>query len=278
MKINLSQLKLRQWVFLGTFALLLVMGLSQFLPATSQTMQNSLGTPVNLSQLKVATPSACTGLPPTPEFLSQFAQIQKLYKTDFTQFQQLLTEVVSTNNNIGGSIVHFPNGDKQVFRGSILAKNLPCLEQLTKEKGVKTIVNLFTGALIPEWELSTEEEKAFDHMGGESYIHILRFSDQPKPEDNYTMADVKARLTQIVWLIAAAPGNVMIHCVGGIHRTGEVYGVLQKCVNKVSIDQVIDNYIKHAGGTMENNLEYREVDIEVLRSFDCTTLDFKAKT
>lgn len=277
MKINLFQLKLKPWILIGTLALFVIIGLSYFFPATSQTVQNSFHTSVNLSQLEVAAPSACTGLPPTSEFLSQFTQIQELYKTDFTQFQQLLTEVISKNNNIGGSIVHFPSGDKQVFRGSILAKNLPCLEQLIKEQGVKTVINLFTGNLIPEWELATEEVKAFDHMGGESYIHILRFSDQPKPEDNYTMADVKERLIQIVRLIAVASGNVMIHCVGGIHRTGEVYGVLQKCVNKVPIDQVVDNYIKHAGGTTENNPEYREIDIEVLRSFDCRTLNLEAK-
>jgi protein tyrosine/serine phosphatase len=157
-----------------------------------------------------------------------------------------------------------------VFRSSILARNPACLEQLVKTRGVRTIVNLYSGDLIAEGPLAAEEADAFTRVGGHSYIRILGLSDYPTPTES--IADIQARIASAIELIRAAPGNVLVHCVGGIHRTGEVYGILQKCFNRLPMEAIQRDYVHHAGGAIEGNPEYRAVDVDIIRSFDCRRL------
>ncbi|MFM7578954.1 MAG: tyrosine-protein phosphatase [Microcystaceae cyanobacterium] len=232
------------------------------------------GTATNLDTLALPIPSSCTTLPPTAEFLQQQEEFKTLYhQPDFSLFQQALANNAAQYNNLGGSLVQFPQGQKQVFRGSILSNSPDCLQQLVKEKGVKTIVNLYSGNLINEDQLANQERDFFQKLGGDNYLHILNFSDSPDPNKNQTLATIKDRIAQIIQAIAASPGNIYVHCVGGIHRTGEVYGILQKCVNRVPMAQVLADYEKHAGGTRQNNREYRPANVEILQTFDCQRLD-----
>lgn len=237
----------------------------------------------NLKNVEVEVPANCTRL--TQDFEPEQEELRVLYKKDFQQFQNRLADMIMENNNIGGSTIHFRSGDKDVFRSSILSRNLPCLAQLTKEKRVSTIVNLYTGDLINEDQLALEEQNEFARMGGKNYIHSLNFSDQPRPplttlfsgesskaiDQKGGIADIHERIARIVQMIAVADGNVLIHCVGGIHRTGVIYGVLQKCVNHVPLDQIVDDYKKHVGwelGKASQQL-YRPIDVELIRSFEC---------
>ena len=232
------------------------------------------GTAANLDTLALPIPAHCTTLPPTAEFLQQQEEFKTLYhQPDFSLFQQALADDAAQYNNLGGSIVHFPQGQKQVFRGSILSNSPDCLKQLVQEQGVKTIVNLYSGNLINEDQLATQERDLIKKWGGENYLHILNFSDSPDPNQKQTLETIKDRITQIIQAIAASPGNIYVHCVGGIHRTGEVYGILQKCVNRVPIQQVLADYEKHAGGTRLNNREYRPANVEILQTFDCQRLE-----
>ncbi len=237
----------------------------------------------NLKEIEIETPSSCTGL--MQDFEPEQEELRVLYKKNFPEFQKRLADAVMENNNIGGSTIHFQSGDKNIFRSSILARNLPCLAQLVKEKGVGTIVNLYTGDLIKEDELALEEQNEFARMGGKTYIHALNFSDQTtaplttllsgesskQPDSQRSTAEMQTRIATLVKMIAVADGNVLIHCVGGIHRTGVVYGILQKCVNKVPFDQIVDDYKTHVGwklGKASQQL-YRPIDVELIRSFSC---------
>ncbi|MGY6214214.1 hypothetical protein ACW73L_03540 [Methylolobus aquaticus] len=215
-------------------------------------------------------PPACSGLPPTADFIAANHRFEALYDSDRAAFRAALTDFVTRHNNLGSTVIRFPRGPKTVFRSSLLARNPACLEQLVKRHGVRTIVNLYSGDLIAEGALAAEEADAFTRFGGLSYIRILGLSDYPTPTES--IADIKARIASAIELIRAAPGNVLVHCVGGIHRTGEVYGVLQKCFNRVPVETIRREYVYHAGGATEGNPEYRGVDVDIIRSFDCRRL------
>ena len=66
------------------------------------------------------------------------------------------------------------------------------------------------------------------------------------------------------------PGAVYIHCYGGHHRTGVVYGVLQKCIGKMSVEDVINEYKCHIGYESAKKPGGFHADNETLiREFPC---------
>ncbi len=68
------------------------------------------------------------------------------------------------------------------------------------------------------------------------------------------------------------PGAVYIHCYGGHHRTGIVWGVMQKCLGKVPIEDVIGEYKCHIGYQDEKHKGGFHPDNEtLLREFPCET-------
>lgn len=215
----------------------------------------------------IARPADCTGLPPPAEFVRANLALESLFHTDVSLFQRELTEFVTRYNNLGGARFRLPTGEKVVYRSSILTRNPACLAHLVRNASVTSLVNLYSGTLIQERELAFEEEALFERFGGRSYVHILGFSDAPKPD--YDLNAIHRDLAGIVRLIGALPGNILIHCVGGIHRTGVVFGVLQKCFNGVTPERIIADYTSHAGGIVVGNPEYRPANVEIIRGFDC---------
>ena len=211
--------------------------------------------------------SACSRLPSAQEFIRANNRLEALYRTDRPAFRLALTDFVTRYNNLGWARIDFPHQPKTVFRSSILARNPACLAQLAGTEGVRTIVNLYSGDLIDEGPLASQEAETFKHLGGHSYIHVLGLSDYPTPSE--TAQDIHARIASTIAQIRAAPGNVLVHCVGGIHRTGEIYGILQKCFNRAAMGAIVKEYIHHAGGRVYGNPEYRAVNVDIIRSFDC---------
>ncbi len=69
-------------------------------------------------------------------------------------------------------------------------------------------------------------------------------------------------------------GNVHIHCGGGMHRSGMIAGVVERCVNGEPEAVVAAHYryhvgyhdAEHPGGLEEGNLRF-------IRDFDCKLLD-----
>jgi protein tyrosine/serine phosphatase len=64
-----------------------------------------------------------------------------------------------------------------------------------------------------------------------------------------------------------------MHCYGGQHRTGIIFGIIQKCLNRIPIDEVIAEYRchtayespEHPGGAKpENERAIREFPCKIL--------------
>ena len=216
--------------------------------------------------LRANLPASCSGV--GADLPAQRERLQQAYASDFPLFQQRLASLVTRNNNIGGMVVRFPLQEKVVYRGSILSGNPACLSQLRQADKVETIVNLYSGNLVNEDKLASEEQAAFASLKGHSYVHILHFLDRLAPGE--TMAELERRIATIIRTIEVAAGNVLIHCVGGWHRTGLVYGVMQKCINQTPMPLVIEEYKQHTGWqSAQQPVFYRAGDVDLLQRFDC---------
>lgn len=161
-----------------------------------------------------------------------------------------------------------------------------CFGSLLGAGGVRHVVNLFDGGL-PSADL-VEREQRTARARGASYTTA---SDDPagygpwrdlvrqhydEPEPRRRAMDGVARLIrdQILRPGGAPPrGNIHIHCAGGMHRSGMVTGVIERCVNGEPLSVVEAHYRyhvgyrdpQHAGGLEEGNLRF-------IRDFDCGLL------
>jgi hypothetical protein len=177
-----------------------------------------------------------------------------------------------------------------VFRSAITRidpAEASCVASLLKEGGVRHVVNLYDAESIPTGPLLQEEEQlarscqatylspqeANRRYG--SWRERLRREPPGSPGQQAAMTAL-ARLIreQILAPDGRRPrGNVYLHCGGGMHRSGMVMGILDRCVNGASMDAVKRRYLWHTawqspvrpGGAEQGNLE-------VIAGFDCSSL------
>jgi len=214
-------------------------------------------------------PKSCNFFPTST--VEKADKMEKLYKTNQAEFHKFLIQTVQDNNNIGSEYFNFSDGKKVVYRSAILNKSPLCLTDLVKYKNVKTIINLYDGPFLDEETYPYEESQIFKKAGGEVYSQMMDFTDHYKNEIDEKQVDTN--ITNIVKLINSSPGNVLIHCVGGWHRTGVVFGVLQKCINKQPISEVIDTYKKHTQWESKSKEGvYVHADVQLISNFNCNNL------
>lgn len=194
--------------------------------------------------------------------------------SDPALFEKTIVAELTKHQNMGGARFRFPSGiEKTVYRGSFLTANLACLDGLVKERNVRSVVNLYRGGLQSHIKLAEEEAKAFESFGGRAYIQVLNYDYSLEDQ---TKESLFQRVAEIVRLVETAPGDVMIHCFGGMHRTGVLFGVMQKCLNHVPIEQVLAEYRCHTDwNSSERPGGAREENETALREFPCEFLSGK---
>jgi hypothetical protein len=198
--------------------------------------------------------------------------LDELRKKDQNAFDTKIMNFVLRYNNMGGTIVKFPSGNKTVYRASFLSGNETCISNLVNKGNVKTIVNLYGGKLATQNELAIKEKTLFQQHGGQLYINILNYNHEIG-ENNDKQAIFK-KVKSIIKQIEKSEGNVLIHCYGGVHRTGIIYGVMQKCLNKLPIDKVIEEYKCHTGyESPKLPGGYKAENITIIEEFPCETLE-----
>ncbi|MSP63953.1 MAG: hypothetical protein EXR72_27155 [Myxococcales bacterium] len=162
-----------------------------------------------------------------------------------------------------------------------------CFRSLLDAGGVRHVVNLFDGE-IPARDLVDGEGRAAARAGAtyrtagdgpEAYgpwRDLLRKSDGDPAKRREATGAVARLIREQILLPGGAPprGNVHLHCGGGMHRTGMIAGVVERCVNREAPERVEANYRRHVGwrdaahpgGLEEDNLRF-------IREFDCALLD-----
>jgi protein tyrosine/serine phosphatase len=207
-----------------------------------------------------------------------------------------------TTSNMNGARFRFPSGvERTVFRGSYLAPlftktsvtrrresdrtdpRAECMRSLVRDHGLSKIVN-YDELDWPSAKNLTEEERdsllrynpkagywKFNDAVGRTFQY--KISKVPGADDQARKRFIFDDLARIIREIEGKksdPGAVYIHCYGGHHRTGAVYGVLQKCIGGMPVDRIIEEYRCHIGYESEERRGGHHPDNEtVIREFPC---------
>lgn len=162
-----------------------------------------------------------------------------------------------------------------------------CFQSLLRAGGVKHVVNLFDGD-IPAADLVLAESQAAAACGATYHTAtdegsggygpwrdtLRKHYDDPARRAE-AMQSVARLIKEQILLPGGAPprGNVHVHCGGGMHRTGMIVGVVERCVNGEAPEVVEAHYryhvgwkdAAHPGGAEEGNLRF-------IQDFDCALL------
>jgi len=198
--------------------------------------------------------------------------MEEMAKKDHALFEKEVESNARLTSNMGGAKFTFPSGvEKKVFRSSFMAGKKECLAHLIKKEEVHTMMNYYQGSLKSGEPLSSEEKDLFSELGGKLYVRSLNYQYDFKKMPKEKIMD---KVAEIIRTIEYAPGNVLIHCYGGIHRTGVVFGVMQKCLNKIPVEDVLNEYKCHVAWEDETKPGGYEIDNEVvIREFPCERLN-----
>jgi len=198
--------------------------------------------------------------------------LDEIRKSNPELFEKTVQEQVAANPNVGSGVFTLPDGTKKtIYRSSFLSNAPACIKELVSKGGVRSVVNLYNmGDLESHTQLSIDEKAQFQKAGAQVYTDILNYQYKFKEVKKERIID---KVAEIVSVVQSVPGNVLMHCYGGMHRTGLVFAVMQKCFNKVPLAQVLNEYHCHVAYENEERAGGRSKDNEeVIRDFPCDKL------
>lgn len=205
----------------------------------------------------------------------------------------------SKNQNLGAMVLNgqsFPCKDKKgkakrcplvIFRSAITTdakdKN-SCLRSLLGAGKVKHVVNLYTGHFPFHEFIKAEKEVTqkcgASHFGADSE-HAVPWREMIRSKESYEK-NKKKSMKLVAELINTSilnpnhkppEGNIYLHCGGGMHRSGMVFGILQKCVNKASAQELEKTLKKHVAYKSEHKPGgFEEGNLRFIREFDCSLI------
>lgn len=196
-------------------------------------------------------------------------EMDAVYGKDQEQFEGLFKRHVAQYNNISGSKIHFPSGSKDVYRSAMLAFSPETLKELIKERGVKTIIHLSNKKTVNQKLWTQIEKEHFTSLGGkiDNYVHILDFDYLFNDEDELFQGQKK--VAEIIHLIEQSEGNVLIHCLGGEHKTELIFETMQKVYNHLSMENITSRYKCHTAWSPDPKIKsgYKQNNLDFIRDF-----------
>lgn len=196
-------------------------------------------------------------------------EFESISKTD-PIFEQLFKLHVAKFSNIEGSVVKFKNFRKNIYRSAILSENIALLSELVKKRGVQSLVVITNSNIFDIMPWLDKERSIFSVLGGSQFIHILDFEDLSGSQDNSKLQSMQDRVASIIRLIANAKGNVLVHCLGGEHKSELIFEVMQRCMNRVGMQNIIQRYKCHTGWKSDKDkCGFRQSDIDFIRDYPC---------
>lgn len=188
-----------------------------------------------------------------------------------TPFNNELFASMLKNNNLGGLKILVPGNEKTVYRSAYLVGSPLCIQALAK-KGIKTVINLYSGDKGYAEKMHELESTLFKENGIKNYTLINNYRVDVVHQ---TPDKLNHKIAEIVKKIAKTQGDVLIHCYVGAHDTGVIFGVLNKCFNHQSLKNIEENTICHLGHkTAYEKATYQRV-ITLIRDFPCKLVDSK---
>ena len=161
------------------------------------------------------------------------------------------------------------------------ANQQSCFESLIRHAGVRHVINLY-GGTFPFYDVIEAERKMAQKLGATFYDLSkkpeLKFRSLiEEPEDyqkNIKQAEenlAKLINTRLLRPDGEAPrGNLYFHCCGGMHRSGMIFGVLQRCINGVPMSEIEQQYRRHVAYTDDQRPGgFEPLNLRFIRQFDC---------
>ena len=177
-----------------------------------------------------------------------------------------------------------------VFRSAITDLDGPspsCAASLIRHGEVRHVANLYDTDKIPVGTL-VQQEEALSRSCGASYLRpeqaLERYGSwreelRRAPPDSPAARQAMGQLARLIREQILAPGgrppagNIYLHCGGGMHRSGMVMGILERCVNGASMQAVRRRYLWHTAWRGPRNPGGAEAgNLEVIARFDCRSL------
>jgi protein-tyrosine phosphatase len=73
-------------------------------------------------------------------------------------------------------------------------------------------------------------------------------------------------------------GSIYLHCGGGMHRSGMVFGILRRCINRDPLSLIEAEYKRHTVYvSAAEHGGYEELNLRLIREFDCGLLGGAAR-
>ncbi len=157
-----------------------------------------------------------------------------------------------------------------------------CVRSLVKAGGVKHILNLYAGEMRTA-DLESAERKVIEAAGGSYFSarsadkrlshwrELLREGPDKLPEAQAAVADLINE--HILRPPGGLRGNIHLHCGGGMHRTGMVVGILDRCLNKADAASIEADYSRHVAWRSDARKGGFEADnLTFIHAFDCGLL------
>jgi len=171
------------------------------------------------------------------------------------------------DDNVGAIVLKDCTPPRILFRSGTMVnltdKN-SMLNQLITKADLKHITNLYAGH-FPLHDVYEEEKRLILEAGGTYHNEATvspprKWRDLIKDEEVYEKNLAKASgyvagVIKDVLLPGGKPpiGNMLIHCGGGMHRTGMIYGIIRRCIAEHEKDEIINDYRKHVDWQSEEN-------------------------
>jgi len=175
-----------------------------------------------------------------------------------------------------------------IFRTGITATpNEPgsCVHSLLRHGQVRHLVNLYAGPM-PTSDLEVAERQATQDVHGTYFLartsdpeiaewreHLREHGAEAYGEVSKTVA--KLINEQILRPNGAAPkGNVHLHCGGGMHRTGMIMAILDRCINGTEKALIESDFRRHVAWRSEEFPGgFEQANLDFAYAFDCSLLE-----
>lgn len=231
-----------------------------------------------------------------PELKKVFGDKTEEEVSKNTELKNLALEAkFRLTSNMNGARFKFPSGvERVVFRGSYQAPMFSETSVLSRSKQEKDLKQSCMKELYKEYQLSKIvnydeiDWKSAEHLTAEEKALLLEVN--PKStyweftpnqggrtfQYKFSKVSKKQVMDDIAFIINEIEGSpkdqgaAYIHCYGGHHRTGAVWGVLQKCIGKMDVEKIVEEYKCHIGWESEMKPGgYAKDNEAVIREFPC---------
>lgn len=223
------------------------------------------------------------------------AQHDALHKqfTDVVAWRMVLSTLIDGQLHNLGAVrlggLRGPDGKPLLlFRSGFTAapeRDDSCVASLVRDGGVRHVVNLYAGAM-PTEQLAAAECARVRAAGGTCWDARVAGGTKANWREDLRDGETDTARREAMQAVAALireelltpqgkppSGNALLHCGGGMHRTGMVVGIIERCLNGASMAEVEDGYKRHvAFRSAADPGGYELENLHFIEKFDCSLL------